>query len=570
MPPGRKPAADPRQHTGQHTGQAPPPETSQEIELKFRLAPARLRDLLRRIADTPPEPRPRWQPADGLTALTLISRYYDTPARHFRQAGVALRLRRQADRWQQQLKWQNDTAADPQLAGGSVRVEQAWPLPNDVPELDAIEAALAGRLALPADWRTSLAPVFETDLTRHAGVIHTKNGAQVEIAFDLGVLRAGAAEWPLAEIELELKQGEPAVLFGLTEALVADTGARLSAGSKAAEGYRLADGLIPVAQKSTAADITPTESGRMVLCAQLRRTLGDLMANHELVLHDGLPEAVHQMRVTLRRLHAMFRPLYGVLEGDEARRLNEELRWLRGTLAELRNWDVFTGETLARLHPNPAHDDLPSANTTTAASRNDDLFARLDAAARQQHEIVRRQVQDALHSPRYARLLVAMAGAAETDRLWHNLPAIQQQRLAQPFRGLSARWLIEEIHAQRRHGERLHQLPPARQHKFRLKMKNLRYIAELMLMIEPSKTLNKLAKRLAAFQDRLGAQNDLFTAIALLNQLKAGLGSGTADAIDQQIAQWRQAMHADDPALGQRWQQVEQATDAWIGKPTDR
>jgi triphosphatase len=549
--PGRKP-------------ETPAASTSDEIELKFQLPSGKLRDQLRQSAESALP----WLSGAALSETQLISRYYDTPTREFWQAGVALRLRNRGTQWLQHLKWRGDTGRA--LAGGSVRTEMEWVLHEPQPHFEAIKAAIHGQITLSSGWRETLAPVFETDIIRRSGIVTASDGSQIEIAFDLGVLRAGSAERPISEIELELKQGNPAALFELATALAAATGARLSASSKAAEGYRLADGMKPAQMKSRAAPIAARDSGSAVLCAQLRQSLANLMGNHDLVLSHGQPEGVHQMRVALRRLDAVFRPLQAVLDSKEALQLAEELRWLRGTLAPLRNWDVFATETLPSLRQRNAGDDMPMPGAEDA----EDLADLLQPAAQRTRDEARQQVHDALHSQRYASLLVAMAAAAETGSLFKDLPLAAKETLDQPFKELAARWLIEQMFALQKRGERLHKLPPKRQHRFRLKVKKLRYVAELLTNIEQNKALKKLARQLAALQECLGLQNDLFTGIALVEGLRASplltSNSAAQAAIADRLTIWELQLHADDKLISQSWLKIERAADRWIKTPPAR
>ncbi|MEX2693612.1 CHAD domain-containing protein [Rhizobium mongolense] len=63
--------------------------------------------------------------------------------------------------------------------------------------------------------------------------------------------------------------------------------------------------------------------------------------NEELLRSKGNPEALHQMRVALRRLRSAFSLFKAIIPGGEPRRLKEELRWLAVVLGEARNVDVL-------------------------------------------------------------------------------------------------------------------------------------------------------------------------------------------------------------------------------------
>ncbi|GAM62621.1 adenylate cyclase [Vibrio ishigakensis] len=68
------------------------------------------------------------------------------------------------------------------------------------------------------------------------------DGSQVEVVFDQGEVVAGENTTPICEVELELKSGQTDALFTLARQLSEEGGVRLGNLSKAARGYRLAQG----------------------------------------------------------------------------------------------------------------------------------------------------------------------------------------------------------------------------------------------------------------------------------------------------------------------------------------
>jgi triphosphatase len=198
-----------------------------EIELKLDLdaadAPAlRAHPLLAHYRLAPPRTR------------TLWNTYFDTSDLALRRAGCALRVRRTGDGLVQTLK-----------GGGRVEhglhMREEWETAVTRPEPDL--AAL--RALLPAGkWRdllehADLAPVFTTDFERTAWQLRSANGDLVELALDLGNVVLGDLRTPIAEIELELREGDPACLAELAQRLGRDIALRPSDVSKAQRGYAL-------------------------------------------------------------------------------------------------------------------------------------------------------------------------------------------------------------------------------------------------------------------------------------------------------------------------------------------
>jgi CHAD domain-containing protein len=63
----------------------------------------------------------------------------------------------------------------------------------------------------------------------------------------------------------------------------------------------------------------------------------------DLAVRRDEPDAVHQMRVTTRRLRSVLRSFPMILPSDATRHLRDELKWLGAVLGEARETEVLTG-----------------------------------------------------------------------------------------------------------------------------------------------------------------------------------------------------------------------------------
>jgi triphosphatase len=205
-----------------------------ETELKFQIPSASLAGVQQALA------------AVEAGRVRLRARYFDTPGRHLARAAMALRLRLEGDRWVQTLKGRGD--------GMLQRLEHEVVLDgiaaSDLPALDlsrhdGTPAGLALRRAL-GDQADALACRYETDVSRTLGHVVTAApaGSTVELALDLGEIRAGSAVWPLQELEFELKTGPVDGLLALAAAWAGPHGLWLDVRSKAERGERLASGIV--------------------------------------------------------------------------------------------------------------------------------------------------------------------------------------------------------------------------------------------------------------------------------------------------------------------------------------
>ncbi|MNF33530.1 CYTH domain protein [compost metagenome] len=202
-----------------------------ETEIKLRVS----RDTLAALRE---HPLLKKRNKSGWEQRELFNQYYDTPARDLARAKVALRIRRDGDAFIQTLKSRGQS-----VAGLSERNEFDWYLERaelDPSKLDdsCWPAALAG-----LD-KSLLQPLFSTDFVRQRADIAWGRGKAkvvIEAALDLGKVIAGEGEEEICELELELRQGEPAALLELAAELAADLALMPCDISKAERGYRLFD-----------------------------------------------------------------------------------------------------------------------------------------------------------------------------------------------------------------------------------------------------------------------------------------------------------------------------------------
>jgi triphosphatase len=282
-----------------------------ETELKFQVPAGRRAAVLRALG------------AGSVQRVRMAARYFDTADGRLAAAGLALRLRREGrSRWVQTLKGRGDGVI--QRLEHEVVLGAREPPRLDLARHDGTPVGAALREALAGD-----APVerFAPDFVRTRRLVRTvgaAGAAQVELAFDEGQVRAGAATRALCELEFELRAGSPQALLALAARWVARHGLWLDVRSKAEVGHRLASG----APASVPVALPPLVSARMAprraLAAMLQSGLSQVLPCMAEVAGPIEPaaaaaqtEALHQLRVGLRRTRTALREFGPGVDGVE-------------------------------------------------------------------------------------------------------------------------------------------------------------------------------------------------------------------------------------------------------------
>lgn len=297
------------------------------------------------------------------TRVRLHAMYFDTPDRELARARVAIRLRREGNVWVQTLKTPGNNAI--------TRIELNHPRPGPILDLSVyagtdVESTLAclkGELGLR----------YETDVTRLIRKVRNRYGT-VEIAYDRGLLRAGALELPINEIEFELMSGRPAAMFTAARVYLRRHGLIMDARSKSERGDRLArlahtlDGLQDDAARGAAIDefwattgargvrldtaMTPAQGLAEVAAECLDQITRNAAVLAEVdtdgVRNAGTPEHVHQLRVGIRRLRSAWR-LYDGYAGLPPAPLQEDVRGFFSAFGANRDQDVLQESIIPAL-----------------------------------------------------------------------------------------------------------------------------------------------------------------------------------------------------------------------------
>jgi inorganic triphosphatase YgiF len=281
------------------------------------------------------------RPANGqlVKHKYFVSTYFDTPKHILRRNGVSLRVRQAGKKRVQTIR----TAKDGITLG---RGEWESKIESNEPDLRAARGTALEPL-LSKKLRRDLNPIFATRV--HRTLVPLRPGkSRVELALDRGHVRVGRNATPLAEVELELKNGSVADLFKAARIVTELVPVKLAVRSESEQGYDLVEDQ-PVSAVG-ASKITLKRNATLSSAFQVigRSILGHIAANEPAVL-AGQPEGVHQMRIGVRRLRAAIWAFSKLLRSKQTELIKHDLKWLVAKLGPVRDLDVFLNTKVNRL-----------------------------------------------------------------------------------------------------------------------------------------------------------------------------------------------------------------------------
>jgi CHAD domain-containing protein len=206
---------------------------------------------------------------------------------------------------------------------------------------------------------------------------------------------------------------------------------------------------------------------------------------------DGDSEGVHQMRVGLRRLRAAISLFKKILSGAGTEKIKTELKWLTGELAPARELDVFVTENVEPATRDALLRPGGKAIKKEFFARREDAFAR---------------ARKAVNSERYRSLLIDTLQWVESGQ------TIATDEAKRPIGQFAVHLLRRRFKRARKDGRRLDKMSARDRHKFRIRIKKIRYAAEFFESLFESKRerkrLSRLSDQLKTIQDTLGSLND--------------------------------------------------------------
>lgn len=199
----------------------------QEIELKFIVEQHGVDTLRQQLNGLS---------AEHIPAAQLLNIYYETADNWLRRHDMGLRIRGHNGRYEMTMK-----IAGKVVGGLHQRPEYNIDLDKAELALEKLPAEVWPEGKLPPTLASQVQPLFSTDFYREKWLVN-HNQSRIELALDLGDVKAGEHQEPICELELELLHGNVEDILELSEQLLTAGVLRQGSLSKAARGYHLAAG----------------------------------------------------------------------------------------------------------------------------------------------------------------------------------------------------------------------------------------------------------------------------------------------------------------------------------------
>ncbi len=451
--------------------------------------------------------------AGDWTETELTSVYYDTPDGSLREAGYTLRVRQDGDRYIQTVKARG---------GGGAGLFDRPEWESDIAGPDPDPASFAGTpVAKLLDGATALRPLYSSTVTRSVRCLADTGpaGSRIEVALDRGrVWAPDDRVSPISEVEFELTGGTPSALFDLARTIAADVPLRLGVLSKFERGDALIKGRLGRAVKAEPVPLHTEMSAAEAFQAVAFACLRQARLNETVLLARRDVEALHQLRVSLRRLRSAFSLFGSVIEDRRMPGIKAELKRLSEPFGHARNLDVYLGKTLPR-----ERERRPDENGLLILERH------LETERATAHDAVRA----VLESRAWRDLLLDLVAWIEAGP-WLGPDNPNAALRDGPARAFATAELERRRRQVKKRGRHLAALDPEARHRVRIAAKKLRYGAEFFAALYDGK---KAAKRhevfveaLADLQDHLGDLNDIATAHTLAAEFAKGAPEGAVFA----------------------------------------
>ena len=468
----------------------------------------------------------------------LASVYFDTSNLDLRARGLAFRVRADGTRFKQTLK-----SGDKGQAALLKRGEWETALKNRKPKLDALPDD--AKACIPVSvWKDGLQQVFETKLCRRVREIRWQDDgrapARIEAALDLGEILTKQGNLPIAELELELVEGQADTLYQLALKLQEMAPLTVETRSKSTRAFEQLANRPPSCELASTPPLRQSHAVDEAMAAIFWSCFDQWLANQAAAIDGRDPEGVHQMRVALRRLRSALSVFRKLIPEDQYAWLQTEAKQIIAALGPARDWDVFYNELLAPV---------------IEARPDDRGLAQLRSKARARSRTSYQRARKHLASPDYTRFVLTFGRWLER-RGWTQGNDAHAALRGQPIAKFAGSLLKKRHKRALAKGRHFADLTTEQRHELRIMLKKLRYATEFFQLLYRKKAVKPFLRSVKALQNDLGHLNDVAVAETLLTELTRRPGRQDIGPAVGLVLGWHARGVAEiEPDLREDWRQ---------------
>lgn len=281
--------------------------------------------------------------------------------------------------------------------------------------------------------------------------------------------------------------------------------------------------------------------------------LTDVIAAADHARENDNADAIHDLRVAIRRLRAALSVLRKCSPSAELETANAQLRDFQRALGAAREWDVLIDQTIASMPERPGLVDRMQPLVGAAQARRAEAHGRARAA-----------LKNRKHRALLPRLRSQLGGPSQAD----TEPAAARSEheaspASEPFSAFAAEVLRRRHRKVRKLARNLSDLDGEGLHALRIGVKKLRYAAQFFEDVWPRRRTRHYLERLADLQQVLGDVHDAFVAIDLAGKLE-GKDTGSLSQGADALRDWADASVAHERRrLARRWKKFDGRKRFW-------
>lgn len=507
-------------------------QRNQEIEVKFTCDAATLSRVLQAEV---------LQASGSHQERLLRAAYYDTSDLRLRKARAILRVR-------------TTEGKDPVLCFKSMAPDQATsfqrseievPTPQGLMDISLFDAPTA-KLLKRLSGTKPLVAQFDVDVKRQTFDV-THRQAKIEISADVGEVKSPRKTAPILELELELKSGEEASLYDLALHLAREFPLSLSFMTKSERGFRLLGKAEDIPLVSKLPELSPDMSLDDVIRLCLSHAVYHFTFSWPAPMMEHSPEAIHQMRIALRKLRTFVSVFSTSFECQDFDDMKRQAGAIAQSLGNARSLDVLD-EALPDL--------ILSAKLT---KRDEGLLHKI--LAKQRSTAAGEISRLSLSAP--VTQFVLQAQHIITARSWNPSGAVDfSPRSSQDF----AMHALSKLRARvLKRGRKFETLSMEQLHSVRLSLKALNNVstafAGLISNTRDAKDFDDARLRL---QQGLGRLNDSVFSLRFFEELAESEDSATKAASKILIRKLKKNQASLKLKLHKRWKSFKKAKPDWV------